>query len=436
MRKRIITTVLALVMGFGGAVGGTTIPVASDTVVYEVLLNAETTGLKAFQQDNQTYIEARRSLETFGWVVFWSAKTQQLAANSCEGSMLIHTASTAELTLDGSALSFDCASVIVDGTMFLPLQMLTRLTGSRCVASDDGTNRLLLFKTFDGVDSHVKRVLQQASAAANYNPLNFIEYIKYAKENPDLPIDKVLLYINIGVHIPPYSNIRPVENPHDVFAVVDKNHRFDDDFKPELVNVDGFYWAPDAGDAWLTMKAAARADGIKLGLNNTYRSISEQSYNYNRKIKSGRSVKSVDAYNSRPGHSEHHTGYAADMAGLGTFVGSAAHTWVIENGYKFGFIISFQAGKEFINNYSPEGWHIRWFPLWAAKIMHDENLTIQEFDNLYLNPGSHGFVAEVAAENIIAETGYVVKPNLSFAPGDIGKAPDLTAGRDGLGDTD
>jgi len=220
------------------------------------------------------------------------------------------------------------------------------------------------------------------------------------------------------VHIPPYSDTKPVENPHDVFAIVDKNHKISDDFAPELTWIDGYRWAKDAGDAWVRMMNAARADGVTLALNNTYRSIADQRANYNRKIGSGRSVDNVDRFNARPGHSEHHTGYAADMAGLGSFVGTRAHSWLVKNGHQYGFIISFQAGKEFINHYSPEGWHIRWFPVIDAKIMYDENLTIQEYDNLYLNPRKHGFSVDKSIAQAIAETDYAVKWDFSATPAD------------------
>jgi D-alanyl-D-alanine carboxypeptidase len=227
--------------------------------------------------------------------------------------------------------------------------------------------------------------------AANYNPLNFLDYLSYREDNKALAAEEIILRVNIGVNKAPYSDIKTITNTKDVFALVDKNHKFPADFIPDVVKIDGYYWVEEAGKAWLSMKEDALKQGIKLSLNNTYRSISDQTMNYRRKIGSGRSVASVDDYNSRPGHSEHHTGYAADMAGLGDFVNTPAHKWLSKNGYKYGFIISYQRGKEYINHYQAEGWHIRWFPLWAAEIMYKENLTLAEFNNLHLNPGAHGF---------------------------------------------
>jgi D-alanyl-D-alanine carboxypeptidase len=210
-----------------------------------------------------------------------------------------------------------------------------------------------------------------------------------------LPVDKVALYVNIGVHKDPYSDIQPVADPYNVFAVVDKNHRFAEDFEPELGIYDGFYWVADAGEAWLEMKSAAKSDGITLTLGGTYRSVPLQRWNYNRRLADGHSVAVVDRANARPGHSEHHTGTTADLRGLMDFTGTKAQLWLAENGHKYGFIVSFQNSNGFITNYVAESWHIRWFPQWAAEIMYNENLTIMEFDNLYLNPASHGYSIDI-----------------------------------------
>jgi len=352
---------------------------------------------EAYNVNNQLYIEARRFLEDSGCIVFWNQTTSQIAVNSRDGDLWVHTVKSAQATLNGNLKDYSSPSVIIDGKTFVSLQMLQDLLRIDSIVEDAEKHGAYLYKTFATTEhnNQVMRILQGAGLD-NYNPLNLPTYLQYQKDNPSLSVNEVVLHVNIGVHIPPYSQIVPVENPHSVFAVVDKNHRFDGGFVPNLTWIDGYQWAKEAGDAWLQMKNSARADGIKLSLNNTYRSIASQTANYNNKIASGRSRENVDKTNSRPGHSEHHTGYAADMAGLNSFVGTRAHGWLVENGHKYGFIISFQAGKEFINHYSPEGWHIRWFPVKDAKVMYEQNLTIQEYDNLYLRPRSHGFFTDAA----------------------------------------
>ena len=392
-------------------------PIEKKPGTWDVELNAKETGISAVHRDGRTYIEAKKILEAFGWVVFWNQGASQIAANSRDGDLFVHTIESAQSAVNGNSADYQTPSIWIDGTAYFPLSMLEPLLRADNIVEDKQRRIIHMYKTFETNENNkqVSKTLQAANLD-NYDPLKFLEYLRYQADNPTLPGDKVILYVNIGVHIPPYSDIKTVENPHDVFAIVDKNHKFSDDFVPNLTLIDGFRWAKDAGDAWVRMKNAARADGVTLKLSNTYRSIADQRANYNRKIRSGRSEASVDRFNSRPGHSEHHTGYAADMAGLDRFVGTKAHSWLVKNGHQYGFIVSFQAGKEFINHYSPEGWHIRWFPVEDAKIMHDENLTIQEYDNLYLNPLKHGFSVDKSVARTIAETDYAVKWGLAPHP--------------------
>ena len=374
----------------------------------EVIVNSKITEIQAFYQNGCSYIEAQRILEAFGWITFFNADTQQIAANSRDGEIFVHEIGSAYVSQNNEWYSFASASVSIDETVYFPLSMLSGIIRPDGLIEDTDRHRVHMYKYFieNEYNREMKKILQCAGECENYNPLNYHRYLQYQYKNPQLPKDKVILYVNIGVDKAPYTDIQIIDNPHDVFVVVDKNHKFANDFVPNVTNIGGFYWIREAGEAWLRMQSDARAQGIYLSLNNTYRSISAQSVNYYSKINSGRSVENVDATNSRPGHSEHHTGYTADLSGLYSFVGTKGYYWVVNNAHKYGFVISFQSGKEFINNYSPEGWHIRWFPEWAAEIMYVEGLTIQEFENLYVYPRKHGFQTDMGIAGTIAETDF------------------------------
>ena len=60
------------------------------------------------------------------------------------------------------------------------------------------------------------------------------------------------------------------------------------------------------------------------------------------------------------------------------------YKWLENNAYKYGFIIRYPKDKEFITGYEFENWHIRYVGNEAAKIIHDNNLTLEEYVDLYI----------------------------------------------------
>ncbi len=68
-------------------------------------------------------------------------------------------------------------------------------------------------------------------------------------------------------------------------------------------------------DAFYDMQAAAAADGISLWILSSFRSYEDQDVIYNRYVaQDGRDA--ADTYSSRPGHSDHQTGYTFDLNSL------------------------------------------------------------------------------------------------------------------------
>ncbi len=98
-----------------------------------------------------------------------------------------------------------------------------------------------------------------------------------------------------------------------------------------------------------------------------------------------------NAYNlvAPPGASEHHTGLAIDIALLknGKYTDDITGEepelkWLFKNCYRFGFILRYPKGKEDITGYSYEPWHFRYVGLDAAKIISENNITLEEYHEL------------------------------------------------------
>ena len=139
---------------------------------------------------------------------------------------------------------------------------------------------------------------------------------------------------------------------------------------------------------YIEMRAAGYTD---VSVTSGYRSYDKQEYLYNlyteqemaAGISRAEAQKIVDTYSARPGTSEHQTGLCVDMHNLGSasqaFAKKEAYKWLIENCYKFGFILRFPEGKEDITGYSFEPWHYRFVGRYHASEMHRLDMCLEEY---------------------------------------------------------
>lgn len=136
---------------------------------------------------------------------------------------------------------------------------------------------------------------------------------------------------------------------------------------------------PEAMDAFYDMQAAAAADGISLWILSSFRSYEDQDAIYNRYVaQDGRDA--ADTYSSRPGHSDHQTGYTFDLNSLEQdFQYDPAGQWLDKNCYKYGFIIRYPKGKESSTGYMYEPWHVRYIGVDLATKVTQSGLSLEEY---------------------------------------------------------
>ena len=119
--------------------------------------------------------------------------------------------------------------------------------------------------------------------------------------------------------------------------------------------------APAAAKRWAAMVEAAAGDGIALLIVSGFRSYEYQAALIRKKIDAGQSITQILEVNAAPGHSEHHTGRAVDIATPGSrplteeFEDSAAFRWLGENAYRFDFTMSYPRDNPWGIIYEP--WH-------------------------------------------------------------------------------
>jgi len=131
----------------------------------------------------------------------------------------------------------------------------------------------------------------------------------------------------------------------------------------------------------------ANADGIDLSIVSGYRSYQTQVSTYNYWLsKNNNNVEYVDTFSARPGHSQHQLGTALDFSSneigdaLGdSFANTKASNWLVENAYKYGFVISFPKGYESVTGYKYESWHYRYIGVENALEMKNSSIILENY---------------------------------------------------------
>ncbi|WP_461168874.1 M15 family metallopeptidase [Arthrobacter sp. Z1-15] len=160
-----------------------------------------------------------------------------------------------------------------------------------------------------------------------------------------------------------------------------------------LIDVGGVSLRAEAGEAFLQLLADAAASEVAITAVSGFRRASEQADLHSSYTDSygGPAAESLSA---RPGHSEHQTGLAVDIANPdGTcslqpcFEGTAAGSWAAANADRYGFVVRYPAGAEAVTGYSYEPWHLRYIGVDSAQRIVEAGITLEEFANLPAAPG-------------------------------------------------
>ncbi len=124
-----------------------------------------------------------------------------------------------------------------------------------------------------------------------------------------------------------------------------------------------------------------KAEGLSVdSTTSNYRSYSYQSTLYQNYV-SAYGKASADTFSARPGYSEHQTGLAFDLrepGGGSLLTNSKATSWVAKNAHKYGLIVRYQSGKEWITGYQAEPWHVRYVGDIATSI-YNSGLSLEEY---------------------------------------------------------
>ena len=217
---------------------------------------------------------------------------------------------------------------------------------------------------------------------------NMDRYKNYYATHKDLAIKEIITRVNINLDKTFYEDITPTDLSKENLIIVNKYYYLKKDYEPEnLVAISSTYGTGYIKKEVLEAFKEMYNDAVKVGLypyiQSPYRSYSRQSTLYNNYVsRDGKTL--ADTYSARPGYSEHQTGLAMDLGtkqnhSISAFENSKEFTWVKENAYKYGFILRYPKGKEYITGYMYEPWHYRYVGKDVAKYIHDHNITFEEY---------------------------------------------------------
>ena len=178
-----------------------------------------------------------------------------------------------------------------------------------------------------------------------------------------------------------------MEDPDSLTALVNQYHALPADYAPKVVYLTAAYTnqrdrlRPVACQAFMEMADAAAREGLRIYNASAYRSYTTQKWVYQRYVNQ-EGTQEADTYSARPGCSEHQTGLALDIntASLSDhFEETEEYAWLVENSWRYGFILRFPEGKEEITGYQFEPWHYRYVGPAAARVCYENGWTLEEY---------------------------------------------------------
>lgn len=217
---------------------------------------------------------------------------------------------------------------------------------------------------------------------------NLERYFNYYKDNDNMDYTDIITFVNIGLDNEYYTNVIDVDKQDDMLVLVNKYHKLASDYVPSDLETLSSKYAigtqklrKEAMNKFMEMCDAAKEDGISIKAGSTYRSYSYQQGLYNRYVNQD-GKKAADRYSARAGYSEHQTGLAIDILnGKNEFIDedNKEYDWLINNCYKFGYILRYTEEDEAITGYQFEPWHFRYVGNDVAKDIKDTGLTYDEY---------------------------------------------------------
>ena len=227
---------------------------------------------------------------------------------------------------------------------------------------------------------------------------NLYEYIDYKIENKKKVTSDIVAIVNVKANKDWYDidTIRSTDMSKGNLILVNKFNHLSEDYEPKDItsislsySYEGNKATKETVDAFIDMASNAKEEGIQLLVNSSYRNYEKQEAVY-KEFYYSNGISYADKYAARAGYSEHQTGLTLDIFTSGesnteNFDETDAFKWLSKNAHKYGFILRYPKGKEYLTGYEYESWHYRYLGKETAKKVYESGLTYDEYYAFYLD---------------------------------------------------
>lgn len=223
----------------------------------------------------------------------------------------------------------------------------------------------------------------------NENKLNSVYDTTIINDN--YTYEDTVTFVNAYLDKDYYTNDINLTNDeaNSLDVLVNKYYKLNSDYEPsDLTKINSKFSSgnnqklrKEAAIKFEEMATDALNEGLKIYAGSTYRSYDYQLGLYNRYVaKDG--FEEAETFSARAGYSEHQLGLAVDIInGRWTYLSETdkEYDWLINNSYKYGYILRYPRNKEYVTGYVFEDWHFRYLGIELATKVYESNLTYDEY---------------------------------------------------------
>ena len=191
-----------------------------------------------------------------------------------------------------------------------------------------------------------------------------------------------------------YKKVKDIKNPDSLMVLVNKLNRLQSNYVPHDLEQISLNYATnnkflrkEAKENFEKLSSDAKKIGYSIIAVSAYRDYDYQENLFNNYVKEKGENYALKC-SAKAGHSEHQTGLSVDVMGSNNdydqFEKSKDFDWMKNNSYKYGFILRYPKGKEYITGFKYEPWHYRYVGKDIASIIYTEGITLEEYYKKYI----------------------------------------------------
>ena len=196
------------------------------------------------------------------------------------------------------------------------------------------------------------------------------------------------------VHNDSGSQKDTAKGSNDLLTLINYRYPIPENWEVDLVDLqNGHQIDKRAYPSLQAMLDDARADGMDPLICSSYRSREKQERLYNDKLNrclregygEEEAKKEAARWVAPPNTSEHQSGLAVDIVSVGnqnldeSQVNTATQQWLMQNSWRYGFILRYPTDKSEITHIGYEPWHYRYVGKEAAKEIYEQKICLEEY---------------------------------------------------------